>query len=184
MALGNATQDLMARTQRRAETHDDANEWANAAVVLSNVLLNSGDAQQAKTLCRETVAAIDGLGIELDAHTAVELLLSMRLGRALEYQGKSTEANVIFVQNLAEAIERFGRDHQVTVECAMSLGDNFRVLGKHAESAKLLRDIMERVKRITDQVTLLRCNAATHWQGPLSGCGMLRSRAKTLTSSP
>lgn len=185
MALGLA-RDLMRRMQGRAETNNDVYEWASAATVLSNVLLNSGgDSVEAEALCRETMSAIDGLGIEVDGAITAELsVLSMRLGRALTHQGKGVDAHVIFVRGLAEATKTFGPDHQMTIEYAVALGDNLCALGKHTESVKLLRDIVETTKRAYGSDSAFAVQCCNSLEPHSSSSATLLTRAQTFANSP
>jgi hypothetical protein len=141
MALGLA-EKLLLRVQGQPEF---VNEWCFAALILSTALTNAGRHAEAEAVCRETMAALDRMGVNAPKISMTQL--RTKLGNALNNQGKVAEAHVIFERCFAEYTELLGPDDMLTLDCARSLAHNLSRQGKHTEAVAILQDIARRSSR-------------------------------------
>jgi hypothetical protein len=141
MALG-LGKELLCRVQGQPEF---VNEWCFAALILSTALTNAGRHAEAEAVCRETMAALVRMGLNVPKLSMTQLRTN--LGRALNNQDRVAEAHVIFECCLAEYTELLGPDDVHTLDCARSLAHSLSQLGKHTEAVAILRDIATRSKR-------------------------------------
>jgi hypothetical protein len=141
MALGLA-KELLRRVQGQPEF---VIEWCFAATILSNALTNAGRDAEAEAVCRETMAALIQMGLNVPKLSLTQLRTN--LGNALLNQDRVAEARVIFERCLAEHTELLGPNDMQTLECAKLIAITLSRQGKHTEAVAILRDSARRSSR-------------------------------------
>jgi hypothetical protein len=120
-------------------------EFCFATTILSNALIGAGRHAEAETVCRETMVALNQMGLNAPKLSMTQVRTV--LGNALFVQDKVAEARVIIERCLAEYTELFGPDDMLTLNCAKSLAIILSRQDKHTEAVAILRDIARRSSR-------------------------------------
>jgi hypothetical protein len=113
--------------------------------LLSTALANAGRDAEAEAVCRETMVALNQMGLNAPKRSMTQL--RTKLGNALLNQDRVAEARVFFERCLSEFTELFGPDDVHTLDCARSLADTLSQQGKHTEAVSILRDTARRSSR-------------------------------------
>ena len=154
MSMGLGLEQLR-RVQGRL---DKVSEWIYAAQNIADTLSNAGSHIEAEFFCKETIAKVRRMGVNVDDITTAEL--RQMLAGTLDNQGKFADAQVIYESCLAEWKKSYGPDDPDTLRCARAFANNLRLQRKFVEATVILRDTVKRMKRVCgaqDPYTTLVC---------------------------